>query len=122
MLLAALTLQPLCQCENFENSARLRLIFSLNSVLDVGTDNEGYLKDPDYLGLRQRRPESDVYLEFVDEFMWSVQQRWPKALVQFEDFQNKYACEYSLHRSPHVVYRFLFFATQQTHCFTNIER
>ncbi|RWR91916.1 Malic oxidoreductase [Cinnamomum micranthum f. kanehirae] len=45
------------------------------------------------LGLRQPRLEGDEYLSIVDEFMEAVFTRWPKAIVQFEDFQMKWAFE-----------------------------
>ncbi|KAL4015417.1 hypothetical protein IC575_027664 [Cucumis melo] len=45
------------------------------------------------LGLRQPRLEGEEYLSIVDEFMEAVHTRWPKAIVQFEDFQMKWAFE-----------------------------
>ncbi|PON92020.1 Malic oxidoreductase [Trema orientale] len=45
------------------------------------------------LGLRQPRLEGEEYLSIVDEFMEAVFTRWPKAIVQFEDFQMKWAFE-----------------------------
>ncbi|KAG6432420.1 hypothetical protein SASPL_103996 [Salvia splendens] len=62
-------------------------------MLDVGTNNEKLLADGLYLGLRQHRLEGDEYLAIVDEFMEAVHARWPKAIVQFEDFQMKWAFE-----------------------------
>ncbi|WVZ04685.1 hypothetical protein V8G54_018031 [Vigna mungo] len=62
-------------------------------MLDVGTNNEKLLKDPLYLGVRQPRLEGEEYLSIVDEFMEAVHARWPKAIVQFEDFQMKWAFE-----------------------------
>ncbi|WP_370979651.1 NAD-dependent malic enzyme [Agaribacterium sp. ZY112] len=55
-------------------------------MLDVGTENEVYVNDPLYLGLRQQRARGQEYDEFMDEFIESVKQRFPKALLQFEDF------------------------------------
>lgn len=55
-------------------------------MLDVGTNNEKLLNDPLYLGIIQNRLEGDEYTSFVDEFIQAVQQAYPKALVQFEDF------------------------------------
>ncbi|CAL5382468.1 unnamed protein product [Camellia sinensis] len=46
-----------------------------------------------YLGLRQPRLEGEEYLSVVDEFMEAIHARWPKAIVQFEDFQMKWAFE-----------------------------
>ncbi|XP_057531671.1 NAD-dependent malic enzyme 59 kDa isoform, mitochondrial [Amaranthus tricolor] len=62
-------------------------------MLDVGTSNQELLKNPLYLGLRQPRLEGEEYLAIVDEFMEAVRTRWPKAIVQFEDFQMKWAFE-----------------------------
>ncbi|KAF5464199.1 hypothetical protein F2P56_014293 [Juglans regia] len=62
-------------------------------MLDVGTNNQRLLEDPLYLGLRQPRLEGEEYLSIVDEFMEAVFTRWPKAIVQFEDFQMKWAFE-----------------------------
>lgn len=55
-------------------------------MLDVGTNNEELLDDPLYLGYPQRRVEGDEYLDLVDEFMAAVQDKFPTALIQFEDF------------------------------------
>ncbi|CAD6213120.1 unnamed protein product [Miscanthus lutarioriparius] len=60
-------------------------------MLDVGTNNQKLLEDKLYLGLRQPRLEGEEYLAVVDEFMEAVHARWPKAVVQFEDFQMKWA-------------------------------
>ncbi|KAG8653608.1 hypothetical protein MANES_05G037900v8 [Manihot esculenta] len=62
-------------------------------MLDVGTNNQKLLEDRLYLGLRQPRLEGEEYLSIVDEFMEAVFSRWPKAVVQFEDFQMKWAFE-----------------------------
>jgi len=60
-------------------------------VIDVGTNNESLLKDPYYLGLKQKRLEGQAYYDLVDEFVAGVTSRWPKCLIQFEDFQLKHA-------------------------------
>jgi malate dehydrogenase (oxaloacetate-decarboxylating)(NADP+) len=61
---------------------------TLPVTLDVGTNREEFLNDPDYLGARERRITGAEYDEFVDEFIQAVSERFPKALVQFEDFAN----------------------------------
>src|SRR5438045_6962274 len=57
-------------------------------MLDVGTENDAYLSDPLYMGLRQRRVRGDAYDDFVAEFIHAAHARWPRALLQFEDFGN----------------------------------
>lgn len=61
---------------------------TLPITLDVGTENEALLADPLYIGLPQRRLRGAEYDALVDEFMTAVFQKYPKVLVQFEDFAN----------------------------------
>ncbi|GKU88209.1 hypothetical protein SLEP1_g2499 [Rubroshorea leprosula] len=67
--------------------------FNTPSYADVGTNNQKLLEDRLYLGVRQPRLEGEEYLSIVDEFMEAVFKRWPKAIIQFEDFQMKWAFE-----------------------------
>ena len=57
-------------------------------LLDVGTERASLLEDPLYTGLRQRRVRGEAYDAFVGEFLDAATKRFPKALVQFEDFAN----------------------------------
>lgn len=59
---------------------------TLPVTLDVGTNNKQLLDDPMYMGWRHERITGDEYFEFVDRFIQVVRDRWPHALVQFEDF------------------------------------
>ena len=61
---------------------------ALPVTLDVGTNNEEFLKDPLYMGLRQHRVTGHEYMALVEEFITAVRERWPNVLIQFEDFQN----------------------------------
>lgn len=55
-------------------------------VLDVGTNNDSYLSDPIYQGRREPRARGEDYDAFIEEFVQAVKTRFPKALLQFEDF------------------------------------
>ena len=57
-------------------------------VLDTGTDNEEYLKDDYYMGVKEKRLKGPAYYQLVDEFVQAVRHRWPKVLIQFEDFSS----------------------------------
>ena len=54
--------------------------------LDAGTNNQQYLNDPLYLGMRETRPSTEDLYSFVDEFMEAVQAVFPKCCVHFEDW------------------------------------
>jgi malate dehydrogenase (oxaloacetate-decarboxylating)(NADP+) len=58
----------------------------LPMYLDAGTNNETYLRDPLYLGLRQHRPSTEVLYPFVDEFVDAVQEVFPNCCIHFEDW------------------------------------
>ena len=60
-------------------------------MLDVGTDNEELLRDPLYTGLVRRRVRGEAYAELVEEFVAAVEELFPKAILQFEDFATENA-------------------------------
>jgi malate dehydrogenase (oxaloacetate-decarboxylating)(NADP+) len=60
--------------------------YLLPMYLDGGTNNEQYLHDLLYLGMRKTRPPTEELFSFVDEFMDVVQNVFPKCCVHFEDW------------------------------------
>jgi malate dehydrogenase (oxaloacetate-decarboxylating) len=54
--------------------------------LDAGTDNELLLNDPGYLGNRHSRTRGAEYDAFVEAYLRTVADMFPKALLHFEDF------------------------------------
>jgi malate dehydrogenase (oxaloacetate-decarboxylating) len=59
---------------------------TLPIVLDVGTNNQERLNDPEYLGWRHERVRGQEYLDFVDRFVQVVKQELPHTCLQWEDF------------------------------------
>jgi malate dehydrogenase (oxaloacetate-decarboxylating)(NADP+) len=58
----------------------------LPMYLDAGTNNQTYLNDPLYLGLRRPRPSTQELYAFVDEFVEAVQEVFPNCCIHFEDW------------------------------------
>jgi malate dehydrogenase (oxaloacetate-decarboxylating)(NADP+) len=62
-------------------------------MLDTGTNNQKLLADPYYLGMQHPRVTGHTFWAMVNEFMCAVRSRWPKVLVQFEDFSSDHAAD-----------------------------
>jgi malate dehydrogenase (oxaloacetate-decarboxylating) len=64
---------------------------TLPILLDVGTNNKERLDDPLYVGWRHERIAGDEYLAFVDAFVQAVKRKFPRVLLQWEDFAQPHA-------------------------------
>ncbi len=64
---------------------------TLPILLDVGTNNQERLDDPLYIGWRNERVTGQDYDDFLDLFVQAVKRRWPRVLLQFEDFAQTHA-------------------------------
>lgn len=61
--------------------------------LDVGTNRDTLRSDPNYLGSDSDRLAGEPYRDFIDQFVTTARQRWPKAVIQWEDFAKDAAFE-----------------------------
>ena len=77
---------PIGKLELYTACAGVPPQYLLPMYLDAGTDNEQYLRDPLYLGLRKTRPPTSDLYSFVDEFVEAVQEVFPKCCIHFEDW------------------------------------
>jgi malate dehydrogenase (oxaloacetate-decarboxylating) len=64
---------------------------TLPIVLDVGTNNQERINDPEYLGWRHERIGGQPYFDFVDLFVQAVKKELPDTLLQWEDFSSTHA-------------------------------
>jgi len=64
---------------------------TLPIVLDVGTNNQERLDDPEYIGWRHERITGQDYFDFIDRFVQAVKQEFPETCLQWEDFANAHA-------------------------------
>ncbi|HEU4791939.1 MAG TPA: NAD-dependent malic enzyme [Flavobacterium sp.] len=60
--------------------------YTLPIVLDVGTNNEEFLNDPLYPGLKCKRIRGKEFDDFVAAFVQAMNEVFPKICIQWEDF------------------------------------
>jgi malate dehydrogenase (oxaloacetate-decarboxylating)(NADP+) len=60
-------------------------------TIDVGTENQGLVQDPLYLGTREGRIRGEAYVDLFEEFVDAVQEVFPHAVLQCEDFATENA-------------------------------
>jgi len=77
---------PIGKLELYTACAGVPPQYLMPMYLDAGTNNEQYLHDPLYLGMRKTRPKTEELYSFVDEFVAAVQEVFPKCCIHFEDW------------------------------------
>lgn len=55
-------------------------------VIDAGTNRKELLENPMYLGNRHERVTGDKYYEFIDKFVQTAENMFPKLYIHWEDF------------------------------------
>jgi len=63
--------------------------YTLPIVLDAGTNNETFLSDPLYPGLKKKRITGKEFDDFVEAFVAAINEVFPKICIQWEDFAGK---------------------------------
>ncbi|NDD58677.1 MAG: NAD-dependent malic enzyme [Chlamydiae bacterium] len=59
---------------------------TLPVFLDVGTNNPDLLHDDQYLGFKHERMVGKPYYDFVERFVDAIHKKYPRVLLQWEDF------------------------------------
>lgn len=64
---------------------------TLPVMIDVGTNNPQLLEDPFYIGWRHSRIDGKAYDDFIEEIVQALKKKYPKMLLQWEDFGREHA-------------------------------
>jgi malic enzyme len=84
---------PIGKLAIYTTAAGIHPTRTLPLSLDVGTDNQELLADDLYLGWREPRLRGPQYHSLVEELIQAVEDRFPRALLQWEDFKKANAFE-----------------------------
>lgn len=70
--------------------------------LDVGTNNETLLNHPNYFGSKHPRITGDAYFDFVQQVVLTIKQKFPRAVLHWEDF-GKQNAQMNLEQFRHII-------------------
>jgi malate dehydrogenase (oxaloacetate-decarboxylating) len=77
---------PIGKLSLYTVCAGIHPAWTLPVILDVGTNNQELLNDPLYVGWRHERIRGAEYDAFVEAFVTALVERFPRVLLQWEDF------------------------------------
>ena len=81
---------PVGKLALYTSCAGIRPEATLPLMLDFGIGTKSIKDDPLYMGSKAPRRSEKEELEFMDELMVALTEKWPGIVVQFEDFKNPF--------------------------------
>ena len=81
---------PIGKLALYTGCAGIKPSGTLPITIDLGTSNKALREDPMYLGSRREKVTPEEEMEFLDELMEALKDRWPDIVIQFEDWKNPF--------------------------------
>ncbi|KIW20451.1 hypothetical protein PV08_01026 [Exophiala spinifera] len=81
---------PIGKLALYTGCAGIRPEGTLPLTIDLGTSNKALQEDPLYMGSRRDKVTQQEEIEFLDELMVALKERWPDIVIQFEDWKNPF--------------------------------
>ena len=81
---------PVGKLALYTSCAGIRPDATLPLMLDLGVGTKSIRDDPLYMGIKSPRRSEKEELEFMDELMVALTEKWPGIVIQFEDFKNPF--------------------------------